>query len=90
MSRMIHEEVCFPIPSPFFLSSIFGEATINFCSFVFSFLLLFLLTELGTLRWRAPETFGHDPIWTPEADIYSLGVTLYEIATRKVPFADVC
>ena len=82
---MIHEEVCFLASSSLFLSSIFIDVTINSYSFFF-----FFLPELGTLRWRAPETFGNNPTWSPEADVYSLGVTLFKIATRTVPFADVC
>ncbi len=44
---------------------------------------------LGTVRWQAPETIGSKPTWTMKADIYSLGITLWEIATQKVPFHDI-
>ena len=44
---------------------------------------------IGTVKWGAPETFEYPPLWTPKADIYSLGVTFYEIASRKVPFEEV-
>jgi serine/threonine protein kinase len=42
--------------------------------------------SIGTVRWRAPETFDDEPKWTEKADIFSLGMTLYEILTRKLPF----
>jgi serine/threonine protein kinase len=41
------------------------------------------------MRWSAPETFGDKPKWTPKSDIYSLGLTFYEIAARKIPFEGV-
>ena len=44
---------------------------------------------LGTVRWGAPETFDYPALWTDKADIYSLGMTFWEIASRKVPFEDV-
>ena len=42
--------------------------------------------SIGTTRWRAPETFGKKPQWTPKADIYSLAITFYEILCQKIPF----
>lgn len=45
-------------------------------------------SQFGTIRWRAPETFGKKPIWTTKADIYSLAVTMWEIVTRQIPFAE--
>jgi serine/threonine protein kinase len=42
--------------------------------------------SIGTVRWRAPETFGRNAIWNEKSDIYSLGITLYEILTRVIPF----
>ena len=44
---------------------------------------------IGTIRWGAPETFDYPALWTDKADIYSLGMTFWEIASRKVPFEDV-
>lgn len=41
---------------------------------------------LGSHRWRAPEAFDEESIWTKECDIYSLGVTFWEIASQEVPF----
>lgn len=64
--------------------SIDGNPSIHNC-FTFSNLL-----KVGTYRWAAPETRQKKPVWTEKADIYSLGMTFFEIASREVPFADVC
>lgn len=45
-------------------------------------------TVVGTLNWSAPETLQERPLWTDKADIYSLGMTFYEIVTRKQPLED--
>src|SRR5262249_49253974 len=42
-------------------------------------------TVLGTAAYLAPEQARGDEI-TPAADIYSLGVVLYELMTGKTPF----
>ena len=62
--------------------------------FLLSFLLnvmklIYVCSALGTIRWGAPETFDYPALWTDKADIYSLGMTFWEIASRKVPFEDV-
>ena len=43
---------------------------------------------MGTTRWRAPELFkrGANPNFT--SDMYSAGMVLWEIASRKLPFSD--
>jgi len=43
---------------------------------------------VGSVRWRAPELFKRHAITTPAADIYSLGMILWELATRQLPFSD--
>jgi serine/threonine protein kinase len=43
---------------------------------------------LGTVRWSAPEVFGLKPRTTPASDMYSYGMILWELVTRKVPFAE--
>ncbi len=40
----------------------------------------------GTLYWMAPELFEIDSHCTKEADIYALGMVLWEIASRDLPY----
>jgi serine/threonine protein kinase len=42
----------------------------------------------GTVRWRAPELFSLRPQTTPALDMYSYGMVLWEIVSRKIPFAE--
>lgn len=44
---------------------------------------------IGSARWIAPETTSKHPEWTPKADIFSFGMVMYEIASRKIPFEEV-
>jgi Flp pilus assembly protein TadD/TolB-like protein len=39
----------------------------------------------GTIDYMAPEQFAGDPL-TPAADIFALGVVMYELATGRHPF----
>jgi serine/threonine protein kinase len=41
---------------------------------------------LGTVNYLAPELCGNEPTDDPRADIYSLGVTLFEMLTGQLPF----
>jgi len=43
----------------------------------------------GTLPWMAPELFGKKPKSTFKTDIYSFGMTLWELYSRTTPFAQV-
>jgi len=43
---------------------------------------------IGTKGWMAPELLGSNPKYTEKSDIYSLGVVFWEIASRKVPYAN--
>jgi serine/threonine-protein kinase CTR1 len=42
--------------------------------------------NVGSIRWRAPETYGKNAKWSDKADIFSLGITYWEIAAREIPF----
>jgi len=42
----------------------------------------------GTVRWMAPELFKRRAVYTRKSDMYSLGITLWELASRKIPFQD--
>ncbi|CAE6494048.1 unnamed protein product [Rhizoctonia solani] len=41
---------------------------------------------LGTTRWMAPELFMGDSNVSLKSDIYSLGMTIYEVVSGRVPF----
>lgn len=41
------------------------------------------------VRWRAPETMRRNPEWSAASDVYSMGMVMWEIATRQIPFQDV-
>ncbi len=42
----------------------------------------------GTLLWMAPELFDRGGKCSYASDIYALAVTLWELSSRKLPFAD--
>lgn len=43
---------------------------------------------VGTVQWMAPELFRLKPTYTQKSDVYSLGITFWELASRKIPYAD--
>jgi predicted Ser/Thr protein kinase len=44
--------------------------------------------SVGTVCWMASELFQRNAKYTQKSDIYSMGVTFWEVASRKTPFAD--
>lgn len=46
-------------------------------------------TFKGTFLYMAPELFGNKPSFTQKADVWSLGVVLYEMCELKVPFESI-
>eukprot|EP01130_Rhizamoeba_saxonica_P017804 TRINITY_DN8721_c0_g3_i1.p1 TRINITY_DN8721_c0_g3~~TRINITY_DN8721_c0_g3_i1.p1 ORF type:complete len:577 (+),score=104.17 TRINITY_DN8721_c0_g3_i1:33-1763(+) len=44
--------------------------------------------HIGTVSWIAPELFGKKA-YSEKADVYSFGVILWELITRKMPFENV-
>jgi predicted Ser/Thr protein kinase len=43
----------------------------------------------GTLAWMAPELFKPKATHSKKSDVYSLGMTFWEIAARKDPYEDI-
>src|SRR6185437_8723456 len=42
---------------------------------------------VGTIQWMAPELFSRNPNYTQKSDIYSFGMTLWELVARRIPYA---
>ncbi|CAK5090917.1 unnamed protein product [Meloidogyne enterolobii] len=47
-----------------------------------------LCDNKGSAAWMAPEVFQGES-YTHKSDIYSLGISMWEMATRKYPFDDI-
>ncbi len=43
----------------------------------------------GSEGWMAPELDDPDVSYTPKCDVFSLGITFWEVATRKIPYEKV-
>jgi serine/threonine protein kinase len=43
---------------------------------------------VGTVRWKAPELFKRGVQYSTASDVYSYGMILWEIASRKLPFSE--
>lgn len=44
--------------------------------------------SLGTPAFIPPELFRRQGAYTPKVDVYAFGITLWQIATRQQPYAD--
>lgn len=47
-----------------------------------------LTKAVGTLLWMAPEVFRGDQHYDSAVDVYSYGLILWQLATRRVPWDD--
>ena len=45
------------------------------------------MSAAGTPQWSAPEVIRQEK-YTTKADVYSFGVIVYELISRKVPYAN--
>ena len=43
----------------------------------------------GTLLWMAPEVFAGGSRYGPEVDVYSFGVIMWELLTRRLPWDEI-
>jgi len=44
-----------------------------------------MTAQVGTFQWMAPEVIGSNH-YTEKADVYSFGVIMWELVSRKVPY----
>ncbi|CAE7072832.1 unnamed protein product, partial [Rhizoctonia solani] len=47
-------------------------------------------TQMGTMRWAAPEQVLEDSYRSKHSDVYALGMTFLEIFTGNVPYFPEC
>ncbi len=47
-----------------------------------------MTNNIGTIAWIAPELF-QKKFYTEKADVYSYGIILWELVSRKIPFSNV-
>lgn len=47
-----------------------------------------MTANIGTVSWIAPEVFEKQP-YDAKADVYSFGIVLWELFTKKVPFENI-
>lgn len=45
------------------------------------------MTATGTPQWSAPEVIRNE-LYDEKVDVYSFGVIIYELLTRKIPYAN--
>ena len=62
----------------------FGNATLRHYTLQFSTTTSRAATSLN---WVAPEMLDEDSTLTAEADVYSLGMTIYEVISGSIPYA---
>lgn len=67
----------------------FGLSVIKIATQTSSFIQTPSDKKIGSVRWNAPELFQLDSNESLKSDIWSFGMLLYEIASRKIPFAHV-
>lgn len=44
---------------------------------------------VGSILWMSPEVFRGDQNYGPAVDVYSFGMVLWELTTRKIPWYDI-
>jgi len=63
--------------------------TLKLCDFGMSDLGMDLEKQVGgSTRWLAPEAIGKTK-WSTKADVFAFAMTVYEIATSKLPFFEI-
>jgi serine/threonine protein kinase len=45
--------------------------------------------SVGTTRWAAPEAVAQKTVVNEKSDVYSLGIVLWELAARSLPYRDI-